>query len=172
MLKPWKSIGVDRPDLRFGVELFNVTKAVADSQFGVFKQTVASGGEVKGLVYPGGANLARREIDELTEFVKQYGAKGLVWIGVIAEPDADGFYPADALRSQVTKFLSPEELRTIVEASDAARGRSDPDRRRQSCRGGPKPEQSAPGDRQASQPDRSGSSRLLLGRGFPSLGVQ
>ena len=111
--------GVDRPDLRFDVELFNVTPAVAASQFGVFQHTVADGGEVKGLVYPGGASLARREIDELTEFVKQYGAKGLVWIGVIAEPDVNGVYPVEALRSQVTKFLSPEEIRAIIEASNA-----------------------------------------------------
>jgi aspartyl-tRNA synthetase len=60
---------------------------------------------------PGGGNaLSRREIDELTDFVKHYDAKGLVWIGVAGEPDAAGHYPAESLRSQVTKFLTPPRL--------------------------------------------------------------
>ncbi|MCX6043529.1 MAG: aspartate--tRNA ligase [Chloroflexi bacterium] len=114
--------GIDRPDLRFGQQLFNLTKAVSASNFAVFKNAVAVGGEVKGVVYPGGANLARRELDELTEFVKQYGAKGLVWIGVTGSPAADGTYSAEALRSQVTKFLAPEEIQQIVALSGAQTG--------------------------------------------------
>ncbi|CAN5505545.1 aspartate--tRNA ligase [soil metagenome] len=114
--------GIDRPDLRFGQQLFNLTKTVGDSNFAVFKNAVAASGEVKGVVYPGGANLARRELDELTEFVKQYGAKGLVWIGVTGGPAADGTYPAEALRSQVTKFLTPAEIQKIVTTSEAQNG--------------------------------------------------
>jgi len=114
--------GVDRPDLRFGLQLFNVTDALRGSQFAVFQNAATSGGAIKGVVYPGGANLTRREIDELTEFVKHYGAKGLVWIGLAGAPDAEGNFTGDALRSQVTKFLSAEELRTIVAASGAAVG--------------------------------------------------
>ena len=114
--------GIDRPDLRFGVQLFNLSEVVRDSGFGVFKNALASGGQVKGLVYPEGANAPRREIDELTEFVKQYGAKGLAWIGVTGEPDADGFYREEALRSQIAKFFSPEELRAIIETSGAKAG--------------------------------------------------
>ncbi len=114
--------GVDRPDLRFGLQLFNVTEALRGSQFAVFQNAATSGGAIKGVVYPGGANLTRREIDELTEFVKHYGAKGLVWIGLAGAPDAEGNFTGDALRSQVTKFLSAEELRTIVAASGAAVG--------------------------------------------------
>ncbi len=114
--------GVDRPDLRFGQQLFNVTDALRGSQFAVFQNAVTGGGEIKGVVYPGGANLTRREIDELTDFVKHYGAKGLVWIGLAGAPDAEGNFTGDALRSQVTKFLSAEELRTIVAASGAAVG--------------------------------------------------
>jgi aspartyl-tRNA synthetase len=114
--------GIDRPDLRFGVQLFNLSEVVKDSGFGVFKNALASGGQVKGLVYPEGANAPRREIDELTEFVKQYGAKGLAWIGVTGEPDADGFYHEEALRSQIAKFFSPEELRAIIETSGANAG--------------------------------------------------
>ena len=114
--------GIDRPDLRFGQQLFNITQAMAASQFAVFQNAAASGGEIKGVVYPGGAHLTRREIDELTEFVKRYGAKGLVWIGVAGEPDAAGHYVGEALRSQVTKFLSPDELNTIVRTSGAKVG--------------------------------------------------
>ena len=114
--------GIDRPDLRFGLQLFNVSDAVAGSGFAVFKNAVASGGAVKGVVFPGGNTLSRREIDELTDFVKHYGAKGLVWIGVAGEAGADGTYPDESLRSQVTKFLAPAEIAAILERSGAVVG--------------------------------------------------
>jgi aspartyl-tRNA synthetase len=114
--------GVDRPDLRFGVELFDLTDVVAESGFGVFSKAVAGGGQVKGLVYPSGASLTRREIDGMTEFVKPYGAKGLAWIGVTGEADENGHYGPDSLRSQITKFLSEDEIAGIVGASKAKAG--------------------------------------------------
>ncbi len=114
--------GVDRPDIRFGQTLFNVTDAVANSEFGVFRSVAASGGQVKGVVYPGGAELSRREIDELTDFVKQYGAKGLAWIGITGTPDADGHLRAEGLRSQISKFLSPAEIDALVQRSGAGQG--------------------------------------------------
>ncbi|MEZ4656084.1 MAG: aspartate--tRNA ligase [Caldilineaceae bacterium] len=114
--------GVDRPDLRFGLPLFSLSDVVAESEFGVFRNAVAGGGQVKGIVYPQGANLARREIDELTDFVKRFGAKGLAWIGVTAGPDGDGNYGPDALRSQISKFLSQAEINGIVQASAAQPG--------------------------------------------------
>ena len=114
--------GVDRPDLRYDLRLFNISNIVADSGFGVFKNAVAAGGQVKGLVYPDGAGLTRREIDELTDFVKPHGAKGLAWIGVTGTPDADGGYGPDALRSQIAKFFSPQEIGEIVAAAGAGKG--------------------------------------------------
>lgn len=114
--------GIDRPDLRFGQRLFNLSDVVGESGLGLFKNAVASGGAVKGVVYPGGNAITRREIDELTDFVKHYGAKGLVWIGIGAGPDASGVYTPESLRSQVTKFLSPHEIQTIVERSGATVG--------------------------------------------------
>lgn len=114
--------GVDRPDLRFGQTLFDVTEDVRHSEFAVFRNAAASGGQVKGVVYPGGADLPRREIDELTDFVKQYGAKGLVWIGVTGEIPANGPIPAEALRSQTAKFLSADELRAMISRSQANTG--------------------------------------------------
>ncbi len=114
--------GIDRPDIRFGQTLCDVSSLVAESGFGVFKNAVAAGGLVKGVVYPGGAGMSRREIDELTELIKPYGAKGLAWIGVTGEADSDGHYTGDALRSQITKFLSQAEIDGIVSASGAETG--------------------------------------------------
>ena len=114
--------GTDRPDLRFGLELFDVSDAVQESQFGVFRNAVAGGGQVKGVLYPGGASLSRREIDELTELVKPYGAKGLAWIGLKEGAGSDGHYGAEALRSPIAKFLSQEELAAIVRRSGAQPG--------------------------------------------------
>jgi aspartyl-tRNA synthetase len=114
--------GIDRPDLRFGQRLFNLTDLGAASAFGVFKNAAESGGAIKGVVFPGGNALSRREIDELTDFVKHYDAKGLVWIGVTGEADAAGHYPAESLRSQVTKFLTPAEIDAIATRSEAKAG--------------------------------------------------
>ena len=72
--------GVDNPDVRFGMELENLTDAVVESPFGVFAEAAAKGGRVLGINAKGGATLSRKQIDALTEFVKTYGAKGLSWI--------------------------------------------------------------------------------------------
>lgn len=114
--------GIDRPDLRFGLELFDLGPIVAESGFGVFKNAIANGGQVRGVRYPGGASLSRREIDELTELLKPYGARGLAWIGVTGEPDGEGHYTGDSLRSQITKFFSQEEIDRMVAASGAGVG--------------------------------------------------
>ena len=114
--------GIDRPDLRFGQRLFNLTDLGATSEFGVFKNAATSGGAIKGVVYPGGNALSRREIDGLTDFVKHYDAKGLVWMGVAGEADAARHYPAESLRSQVTKFLTQAEIDAIITRSAAKTG--------------------------------------------------
>jgi aspartyl-tRNA synthetase len=114
--------GIDRPDLRFGQKLFNISELAAGSDFAVFRNAVEGGGQVKGVVWPGGNSLTRRELDELTESAKRYGAKGLVWIGVAGEAGADGHFAADAIRSQAAKFFTPDELASIVRTSGAAVG--------------------------------------------------
>jgi len=111
--------GVDRPDLRFDLHLFDLTEVVAKSEFGVFSNAVKAGGQVKGVLYPGGADMTRREIDQLTDFVKQYGAKGMAWLGVTGAADGDGNYGEDALRTQIAKFLSQKEINGIIETSGA-----------------------------------------------------
>ncbi|HWF33984.1 MAG TPA: aspartate--tRNA ligase [Solirubrobacteraceae bacterium] len=103
--------GSDRPDTRFGLELRDISDAVAASEFKVFRGAVESGGIVAGL-NAGARELPRSELDVLTELAKQHGAKGLVW----------AFVNPDGWRSPIAKFLSPEEIATINERLSASPG--------------------------------------------------
>jgi aspartyl-tRNA synthetase len=98
--------GNDRPDVRFGLEITGLNEAVAGSEFKVFSGTLASGGVVRG-INAGARELARRDLDELTEFVRRYGAGGLVWAFV----QEDGTW-----RSPIAKFLSEEEIGRVTQA--------------------------------------------------------
>ena len=71
--------GSDKPDLRAGMEIQNVSAAFAESTFSVFRDAVAGGGEVRGIVVKGGARYSRKELDDLTGQAKAAGASGLVW---------------------------------------------------------------------------------------------
>ncbi len=104
--------GSDRPDLRFGLELKNVTSALSGTSFRAFASVIADGGEVKALVAPGCAGYTRREIDELTELAKRAGAKGLATIAMTAE----------GIRSPIAKFLSPAELEALTTGVGAQTG--------------------------------------------------
>ncbi len=90
--------GTDRPDTRYELYLVDVTDIVAGSEFRVFRQAVERGGVVKAIRVPDGARLSRKELDELIEYVKVFGAQGMAWIKV----------QADGWQSPVTKFLSGE----------------------------------------------------------------
>lgn len=114
--------GTDRPDLRFGLELFDATSACADCAFQVFRKAIEQGGRVKGLVYPGGCELSRKDIDALTERIKPGGAKGLAWIGVREAITAPQDASARAVRSPIARFLSAQELAALVAASGAQQG--------------------------------------------------
>jgi aspartyl-tRNA synthetase len=74
--------GSDKPDLRFGLEIVDVEAIAAQTEFQVFKATLEAGGKVRGLCAPGGSTLTRKQIDELSEFVKRYGGKGCAWVKV------------------------------------------------------------------------------------------
>ncbi|MEN6439946.1 MAG: aspartate--tRNA ligase [Syntrophobacter sp.] len=95
--------GSDRPDTRFALPLADVTSVVAASELRVFKQAIERGGIVKALRVPGGATLSRKELDDLTEFVKIFGAQGLAWIKI--QPDG--------WQSPITKFL-PEAVQLAL----------------------------------------------------------
>lgn len=104
--------GVDKPDLRYGMEIEDISDMVADSGFKVFDGTVASGGRVRGLKLEGGAPLSRKQVDLLTEAVKPHGARGLVVIQMKEE----------GVASPIAKFLSPELLAAIAARFGAVTG--------------------------------------------------
>ncbi|MCW5946594.1 MAG: aspartate--tRNA ligase [Fimbriimonadales bacterium] len=101
----------DKPDLRFDLEVFDITDIAKKSAFGVFQAIASSGGIVRGIRYPGGAELSRNQIGELETFAKEFGAKGLANIPVV------GVNPLDA--KGIAKFFSPEELAAILDRAGA-----------------------------------------------------
>ena len=105
--------GIDRPDTRFGLELKKLDDLVAQSEFGVFKNTVASGGTVRGICAPGLAEYSRKDFSNLEDYVKIFGSKGLVWLKV-----GDG----GELSGPIVKFLSEPEKASLVERFDAKTG--------------------------------------------------
>ena len=104
--------GIDRPDLRFGLEFVDVSEAVRESEFQVFAGALAGGGQVRAMRVPGQAEMARRAIDSLVEVARGGGARGLANIGFLAGGE---------LRSPIARFLSEEEivqLRALTAAED------------------------------------------------------
>jgi len=104
--------GTDRPDLRYGLEIAEITDLVAESEFKVFSGVAASGGQVRGIRVPDGAGFPRRGLDDLTEFVRQFGAKGMAWFRVKDE----GF------DSPIAKFFPAETQAAIRERLGAKSG--------------------------------------------------
>ena len=97
--------GSDKPDVRFGMELKDISDVVADSEFAVFKGALANGGTVRGINAKGQGAMPRKKIDALVDFAKGYGAKGLAYLSI----NPDGTY-----KSSFAKFMKPEELDGIV----------------------------------------------------------
>ncbi|MEA2552340.1 MAG: aspartyl-tRNA synthetase, partial [Fimbriimonadaceae bacterium] len=118
--------GNDKPDLRFGLQLFEITDAVRESEFGVFKNTVASGGVIRGVRYPGGASLSRKEVSQLEEFCKEFGGKGMANLAVESSTDGseEGYASSGGLkvRGSIAKFLKPAEIEEILKVSHAEAG--------------------------------------------------
>lgn len=104
--------GSDKPDLRFGLELVNVSDLVANTGFKVFAQAVGKGGQVKAINAKGCAKFSRKEIDELPHLVAPYGAKGLAWISLASE----------GIKSPIAKFFSEEEMQALLERLGAEEG--------------------------------------------------
>ncbi len=104
--------GCDKPDLRFGLPLFDASPLLASTEFEVFKGTLEAGGKVRGVRYPGGGSLSRKEVGALEEFAKEFGAKGLATLIL----DAEGY------RGSVAKRLTAEESDAIATAAGAERG--------------------------------------------------
>lgn len=105
--------GSDKPDLRHALEIGDLADKWANTEFGVARSVLDSGGCVRALAAPGGGSFSRKDMDEHTEFAKQFGAKGLAWFIV----ETDG-----SLRSPVTKFLTEAEQLALKEVSGAKEG--------------------------------------------------
>ena len=105
--------GSDKPDTRFGMELYDLTGIVKDCGFGVFKGAVDGGGSVRGITAKNAVKTySRKEIDKLTEFVRGIGAKGLAWIRMTD----------DGIASSFAKFMSEEEMQSILQKAGAETG--------------------------------------------------
>lgn len=105
--------GSDKPDTRFGMELIDLTAAVKDCGFGVFKSAIEGGGTVRAVTAKGGASvLSRKEMDKLTEFVRGIGAKGLAWVRLTPDGTASSF----------GKFLTEEEMTALLTTAGAETG--------------------------------------------------
>jgi aspartyl-tRNA synthetase len=101
--------GVDKPDLRFGMELRNVSSILHGSSFKVFEEVLQRGGMIKALCVKGGGSFSRKEIDELVPVAATYGAKGLMW----AKVGTEGW------QSPLQKFLTPEKMKQVEERCEA-----------------------------------------------------
>ena len=105
--------GSDKPDLRFGMELQNVSEVVRGCEFAVFKNALEAGGSVRGINAKGQGSMPRKKIDKLVEFAKDYGAKGLAYIAI----HEDG-----TVKSSFAKFMTEDEMSRLVEAMDGQAG--------------------------------------------------
>ncbi|PJI09766.1 MULTISPECIES: aspartate--tRNA ligase [Clostridium] len=105
----WKTAmekyGSDKPDLRFGMEINDISEELKNSEFKVFSGAIKDGGSVRAIKAPNSANMPRKKIDKLGEFVKTYKAKGLAWIAL----------KEDGVKSPIAKFLKEEELNAIID---------------------------------------------------------
>ncbi|MBQ1688473.1 MAG: aspartate--tRNA ligase [Lachnospiraceae bacterium] len=105
--------GSDKPDIRFGMELQNVTEVVKDCNFVVFKGAIENGGTVRGINAKGQGAMPRKKIDALVEFAKGYGAKGLAYIAI----QEDG-----TVKSSFAKFMTEDEMQALIQAMKGENG--------------------------------------------------
>jgi aspartyl-tRNA synthetase len=115
--------GNDKPDLRFGLELADLSDIFASTEFSVFRSVIGEGGKVKGFAAPDCANYSRSQLAALTEFVRSYGAKGLVTMALEGEPGgALTDLTPDNVRSVVAKFLTADQIVEITKLLGAKMG--------------------------------------------------
>ena len=110
-----RRFGSDKPDIRFGLELVDLTEIAKTTEFPVFLSAVEGGGQVKAIRYPGGAKLSRKETDDLQTFCREFGAKGLGTIAV-TEPNPQ------SVKSALSKFLTDDQMAQILATAEAEPG--------------------------------------------------
>ena len=107
--------GTDKPDLRYGLEIVDVSDIAGASEFRAFSETVKAGNPVRGICVPGCGSYSRKQLSELEEFAKSAGAKGLAWMAVEDNPESP-------VRSSIAKFFTTAQLQTIVDRMGAKPG--------------------------------------------------
>jgi aspartyl-tRNA synthetase len=118
--------GCDKPDLRFGLELFDVTEVLSGAEFGVFKSAIEAGGKIRGVRFPGGASLSRKDVTAVEDYCKEFGAKGMASIAITSESAgsenevalSNGLFA----KAGFLKFLTPAEIEGIASTSQAEAG--------------------------------------------------
>lgn len=115
--------GTDKPDIRFGLELRDLSKIVVDSDFAVFRSAIQNGGKVKGICLPGCADYSHKQTEELTELAKSSGAKGLITLALPADSFAkpEQLTP-DKVKSVAAKYLTSDQVKEIVGKFEAKAG--------------------------------------------------
>jgi len=104
--------GIDKPDIRFGLELMEISDLVKESGFEILRELIGEGSIVKGMTVKGGATLSRKEVDELVAFAQEYGAQGLSWVKMVSE----------GWQSPVAKFFEESLRSAIAERTGAEKG--------------------------------------------------
>jgi len=115
--------GTDKPDVRFGLEIRDLSDIVADSDFAVFRSAIQGAGKVKGICLPGCADYSHKQLGELTELAKAYGAKGLITLALPLDSD-DGLehLTLDKVKSVAAKYLTIEQVKEIARKFEAKLG--------------------------------------------------
>ena len=114
--------GSDKPDLRFGMELADLSDIAAGTEFGVFSRAVAEGGKVKGICAPGCAGYSRGQLDELNKLVRTLGAAGILTIALDSSAGSLDDITIDNVKSVASKYLTVEQVKAIAERMNAGPG--------------------------------------------------
>jgi aspartyl-tRNA synthetase len=114
--------GTDKPDMRFGLELKDISDIASQTEFDVFRSALNRGGKVKGICIPGCANYTRRQLDELINFAESNGAKGLTTIAFTAESYQQAAISLDKVKSAAVKYLTQTQLGNIASKFEAKPG--------------------------------------------------
>ena len=114
--------GTDKPDLRFGMKMSDLSEAALKTGFNVFHNVIDSEGIVKGFAAPGCGDFTRGQIDDLTNFVKERGASGLIAIGINGVGDSLETVDMEKVRSNITRFLTPENVKDFAVSTGANDG--------------------------------------------------
>ncbi len=118
--------GSDKPDLRYGMEITDLSHDVHGTEFQVFNRVIEDGGRIRAICVQGGADISRRGLDALTELARENGATGLVWVQFTADTSEEGGplegLIADDVKTPVSRFFTPEDLAGLGRACGARRG--------------------------------------------------